>query len=207
MLLRRIRLLLVLSCSFSFAAKVDDSVHYLITFERAENGLEGGQLLEDNEKALKDDNSMRISTQNNENYICKMPESSMTNDNDVSSYTGPTPVELLAPVYKEKLCSYRVEPYWSYELCHGRYIVQYHEEKDIRGVGRSAEYYLGNLHVDYTTVTSSADYSNPPRKVIDGEEHAYFPVFYSQGTTCDITGKPRTTTVMYICVEVCISDS
>ncbi|KIH42606.1 hypothetical protein ANCDUO_27408, partial [Ancylostoma duodenale] len=48
---------------------------------------------------------------------------------------------------------------------------------------------------------SSTDYNNPPKKVIDGEEHAYFPVFYSQGTTCDITGKPRTTTVMYICIE------
>ncbi|EYC15853.1 hypothetical protein Y032_0035g3002 [Ancylostoma ceylanicum] len=133
MLPRRIPLLLLVLGSFSSAAKVDDSVHYLITFERADSGLEGGQLLEDNEKALKDDNSLRISTQNNENYICKMPEAPKTRAEDISTYKGPTPVELLAPVYKEKLCSYRVEPYWSYELCHGRYIVQYHEEKDIRG--------------------------------------------------------------------------
>ncbi|RCN45685.1 glucosidase II beta subunit-like protein [Ancylostoma caninum] len=201
MLPRRISILILVLGGFSYAAKVDDSVHYLITFERADSGLEGGQLLEDNEKALKDDNSLRISTQNNENYICKMPEAPKTRAEDISTYTGPTPVELLAPVYKEKLCSYRVEPYWSYELCHGRYIVQYHEEKDVRGVGRTAEYYLGNLHVDYTTVASSTDYNNPPKRVIDGEEHAYFPVFYSQGTTCDITGKPRTTTVMYICIE------
>ncbi|KHJ94204.1 glucosidase II beta subunit-like protein [Oesophagostomum dentatum] len=210
MLLRRICILLVFGSISCFATKVDDSVHYLITFERAENGLEGGQLLEDNEKALRDDNSLRISTQNNENYICKMPAAPEEKQEKIAAYTGPTPAELLAPVYKEKVCSYRVEPYWSYELCHGRYIVQFHEEKDVRGVGRTAEYYLGNLHVDYTTavrLTSSLfscagmDYNNPPKKVIDGEEYAYYPVYYSQGTTCDITGKPRTTTVMYICVE------
>ncbi|VDK81554.1 unnamed protein product [Cylicostephanus goldi] len=69
---RPLAALLLWSCLAS-ATKVDDSVHYMITFERADN-LEGSQLLEDNEKALKDENHMRISTQNNENYICKIPE-------------------------------------------------------------------------------------------------------------------------------------
>uniref|UniRef100_A0A7I4XV49 Endoplasmic reticulum lectin 1 n=1 Tax=Haemonchus contortus TaxID=6289 RepID=A0A7I4XV49_HAECO len=193
-------LLLLLNCVF--AAKVDDSVHYFVTFDTAENGLAGGQLLEqENEKAFKDDNSLRISTQNNENYICKLPQPTTTLEQDVSSYNGLSPAELIAPFYKEKLCSYRVDPYWTYELCHGRYIVQYHEEKDIRGIGRTAEYYLGNLHVDYSTMSTPVNHDNPPKRIIDGEEHAYFPVLYSQGTTCDITGKPRTTTVMYICVE------
>ncbi|EYC15854.1 hypothetical protein Y032_0035g3002 [Ancylostoma ceylanicum] len=96
MLPRRIPLLLLVLGSFSSAAKVDDSVHYLITFERADSGLEGGQLLEDNEKALKDDNSLRISTQNNENYICKMPEAPKTRAEDISTYKGPTPVEFYA---------------------------------------------------------------------------------------------------------------
>ncbi|PIO66337.1 hypothetical protein TELCIR_11952 [Teladorsagia circumcincta] len=80
-------------------------------------------------------------------------------------------------------------------------LIRYHEEKDIRGVGRTAEYYLGNLHVDYSTLSAPVNHDNPPKRVIDGEEYAYYPVLYSQGTTCDITGKPRTTTVMYICVE------
>ncbi|KAK6011726.1 glucosidase II beta subunit-like protein, partial [Ostertagia ostertagi] len=118
----------LLFLSYASAAKVDDSVHYFVTFDTAENGLAGGQLLEEeNEKALKDDNSLRISTQNNENYICKLPKP--------------------------------------------------------------------------TTTSAPANYDNPPKRVIDGEEYAYYPVLYSQGTTCDITGKPRTTTVMYICVE------
>ncbi|KAK5982508.1 hypothetical protein GCK32_008692, partial [Trichostrongylus colubriformis] len=131
--MRRISSLLSLLV-YTSAVKVDDSVHYFVTFDTAENGLAGGQLLEEeNEKALKDDNSVRISTQNNENYICKLPQPTTTLEEDVSAYTGLSPAELIAPFYKEKLCSYRVEPYWTYELCHGRYIVQYHEEKDSRG--------------------------------------------------------------------------
>lgn len=50
--------------------------------------------------------------------------------------------------------------------------------------------------------SSPSNHDTPLKRVIDGEEHAYFPVHYSQGTTCDITGKPRTTTVMYICIDV-----
>ncbi|KAK6019784.1 hypothetical protein OSTOST_14571 [Ostertagia ostertagi] len=69
----------LLFLSYASAAKVDDSVHYFVTFDTAENGLAGGQLLEEeNEKALKDDNSLRISTQNNENYICKLPKPTTT---------------------------------------------------------------------------------------------------------------------------------
>ena len=27
-------------------------------------------------------------------------------------------------------CAYRLEHYWTYELCHGKHIRQYHEERD-----------------------------------------------------------------------------
>uniref|UniRef100_A0A158P702 Endoplasmic reticulum lectin 1 n=1 Tax=Angiostrongylus cantonensis TaxID=6313 RepID=A0A158P702_ANGCA len=202
-----IPLLLSILVKSVFATKVDDSVHYFVTFDRIENELAGIQLLEENEKLLKD-SSLRISTPRNENYICRFPEvyrilcllySSVVfqSSRDASSYTGPSPDELIASIYKDKLCSYRVDPYWTYELCHGRYIVQYHEEKELRGVGRTSEYYLGNLHVDYATKGSPDNHDIPPKKIIDGEERAYFPVLYNQGTTCDITGKPRTTIVKY----------
>ncbi|KAJ1369748.1 hypothetical protein KIN20_031296 [Parelaphostrongylus tenuis] len=184
------------------AAKVDDSVHYFVRFDRLENELDGIQLLEENERALSGDvDSLRIATQRNENYICKFPVGYTSNSRDATSYTGPSPAELIAAIYKDKLCSYRVDPYWTYELCHGRYIVQYHEEKELRGVGRTSEYYLGNLHLDYATKNSLDDPNTPPKKIIDGEERAYFPVLYNQGTTCDITGKPRTTVVKYVCDE------
>ena len=34
------------------------------------------------------------------------------------------------------------QTYWSYEVCHGKYIRQYHDEK-IKGGTKTTEYYLG----------------------------------------------------------------
>lgn len=36
----------------------------------------------------------------------------------------------------------QLESFWTYELCHGRYIRQYHEERDGKKV-KLQEYYLG----------------------------------------------------------------
>ncbi len=52
------------------------------------------------------------------------------------------------PLYGERLCSYRLEPYWSYELCHGRYILQYYMHKE--GKGPRIEYYLGQYRSELT---------------------------------------------------------
>ena len=38
----------------------------------------------------------------------------------------------------------QLESFWTYELCHGRYIRQYHEERDGKKV-KLQEYYLGKL--------------------------------------------------------------
>lgn len=43
---------------------------------------------------------------------------------------------------------------------------------------------------------------SPPIRRIDDRDLAYFPVTYKHGTVCDLTGKPRTTVVMYVCKEV-----
>jgi hypothetical protein len=40
------------------------------------------------------------------------------------------------------LIFYQLESYWTYELCHGRYIRQYHEEREGKKV-KLQEYYLG----------------------------------------------------------------
>jgi len=59
----------------------------------------------------------------------------------IEAYAGPSPAELLKPLYSDTACSYRVESYWVYEVCHGRYVIQYHEDKDTK---TRTEYYLGN---------------------------------------------------------------
>ena len=42
---------------------------------------------------------------------------------------------------------------------------------------------------------------NPPKMRIKDVDYPYYPVQYRYGTACDLTNKPRETTVMYICHE------
>jgi Glucosidase II beta subunit-like protein len=39
-------------------------------------------------------------------------------------------LDYLEPLFTGDVCSYRIESYWTYEICHGNYIKQYHEERD-----------------------------------------------------------------------------
>lgn len=61
----------------------------------------------------------------------------------MQSYVGPSPAELIQVLYDNRVCSYWLDVYWTYELCHGRYIMQYHDNKETQRNIRN-EFYLGN---------------------------------------------------------------
>lgn len=74
--------------------------------------------------------TLEVTSSQKEKYKCLLPELKPKQSTTISDYDGPLPINLLKPLFSQKICSYRLESYWSYEVCHGRYIRQYHEERD-----------------------------------------------------------------------------
>ncbi|CAD6184369.1 unnamed protein product [Caenorhabditis auriculariae] len=147
------------------------------------------------------DDYVRITTKNNERFYCKIPQFVEEDSHKIENYNGPSPQEILDPLYKRSGCSYLVDAYWNYEVCHGRYVIQYHDEKHLGSVYRT-EYYLGN-HQGENALEAEKKHESlrPPSKRIETEDYPYYSVSYTRGTQCDITQKPRSCDVLYICVE------
>ncbi|CAG5124638.1 unnamed protein product, partial [Candidula unifasciata] len=123
--------------------------------------------------------------------------------NEALTYTGPSADELLRPFFRENRCSYRIENYWTYELCHGKHLKQYHETKEQGKEPKVQEYYLGmgNHHEqmkDAADIPAEVTAGVPVRSV-DGVELPYYEVIMDGGSRCDLTGKPRKAHVFYVC--------
>ncbi|XP_032665515.1 endoplasmic reticulum lectin 1 isoform X2 [Odontomachus brunneus] len=150
-----------------------------------------------------------ITTANNERYKCIIPEA-IEQEHDYSDlYIGPNPIQLLQPIFAQNSCSYRLESYWTYELCHGRYVRQYHEDREGKKL-KMQEYYLGTLDKAQKMKLSDTyddQAKNPNRKLnipvkkIDGINMPYVEVEMTDGTLCDLNNKPRSIKVLYICYK------
>ncbi|OBS73967.1 hypothetical protein A6R68_15492 [Neotoma lepida] len=93
----------------------------------------------------KEDNYVIMTTAHKEKYKCILPLVTSGDEEEEKEYKGPNPRELLEPLFKQSSCSYRIESYWTYEVCHGKHIRQYHEEKETGQKVNIHEYYLGNM--------------------------------------------------------------
>ncbi|CAB0043885.1 unnamed protein product [Trichogramma brassicae] len=152
-----------------------------------------------------------ITTVNNEQYHCYIPQ--VKGEGDVSEdkeYVGPNPIEYLSLLlFNQNTCSYSLESYWTYELCHGNYVKQYHEERDGKKI-KIQKYDLGKI--DQAQIKKlSAKYDelakNPNRKAeipvkkIDGINMPYVEIEMTDGTMCDLNDKPRSIKVLYVCYQ------
>ncbi|CAG9463827.1 unnamed protein product [Pedinophyceae sp. YPF-701] len=88
-------------------------------------------------------------------------------------------------------CLHRTEGWWTYEVCHGQHVAQYHEENG----HRVQEFTLGrspgppNVRVVRSDRIAGVD--------TDGVDMVT--VEYSRGDMCDITRLPRRTAVVFHC--------
>ncbi|KAF6038352.1 hypothetical protein EB796_003338 [Bugula neritina] len=144
-------------------------------------------------------------TKDKEKYHCRFSseEDSIGNQKPAADeYDGPSAKEIIDGFSLKPFCSYRVEAYWTYELCHGKSLRQYHEGQDPHseeGVIVHPEYLLGKFK-QY----QAEDEGNV--MVLNGIKYPYFTVEYDDGTLCDLTNVPRQTLVHYICHESGNSD-
>ncbi|XP_021574452.1 endoplasmic reticulum lectin 1 isoform X4 [Carlito syrichta] len=154
----------------------------------------------------KEDNYVIMTTAHKEKYKCILPLVTSGDEEEEKDYKGPNPRELLEPLFKQSSCSYRIESYWTYEVCHGKHIRQYHEEKETGQKINIHEYYLGNmlaknLLFEKEREAEEKEKSNEiPTKNIEGQMTPYYPVGMGNGTPCSLKqNRPRSSTVMYIC--------
>lgn len=181
----------------------DDSTLYKITWLQSpdnNSNHDSKPKIEDHEE------EMLISSINKENYRCVIPKIShlATLDSDGSKEIDPNPYELMKPAFSKKMCSYRVENYWTYEICHGKYIRQFHEDTRTRGTVQ--EYFLGRFKADDLNkyITHYEEHERGKKRPLISVEDLQLPyieVNMTGGTMCDLSNKKRMTRVLYVCIE------
>ena len=127
---------------------IDDGNLYSIKFNSLEKSLT--KSIEDHESLLNNPpldllpQTVTMTTAHNEKYVCQLPseeseEKNAKDEYDVSStkknhrsltnlifdllfiiVKGPSVLKILEKVFIQSQCAYRLEHYWTYELCHGR---------------------------------------------------------------------------------------
>ncbi|XP_033638683.1 endoplasmic reticulum lectin 1-like [Asterias rubens] len=151
-----------------------------------------------------------MTTPANEKYQCILPDEDLQRHQNDVNYGGPSAASLMQKVFTKEICTIRIETYWNFELCHGKHVRQYHEEKEAGKEIKLLEFYLGKnmkspegKEFEIQTVESfHGTYENfkVPTITIDGKEVPYYEVLMDSGTPCDLRGNiPRLTRVRYIC--------
>lgn len=178
----------------------DDTLLYNINWKTTDFENDVNEITDNQEHMI-------VTTTHREKYKCMLPDISEKENSNSINYTGPTPIELLEPLFSQTSCSYRIESYWTYEVCHGKFVRQYHEEREGKKV-KLQEYILGQWDKTQLEVTVDAlkmdgktkDTTPIPGKKIEGVTLPYFEISMGNGTVCDLNNnKPRQTKIIYVC--------
>lgn len=148
-----------------------------------------------------------MTTSNMERYKCKIPinfdQDKLQGEHD--SVVQIKTANLLSDIYSKKFCSYRIESYWIYELCHGEHVKQYHETKNAGKRAVTESYFLGKFNSDvqepdYLKDDKNVEKPNIHWKNFDGKKVATYMVKYTDGTPCEILpGVNREISILYAC--------
>jgi len=122
-------------------------------------------------------------------YHCEFPpQKEDYSESESGSSEAPVDVSSLLQPLNNGPCIFRTKDWWTYEVCFGRKISQYHMEND-RPVG---------------AIIQLGTYNN--EKEEDKKDLTYHPQWYTNGTRCDLTGRPRQTELRFVCNEAAVTE-
>lgn len=163
------------------------------------------------------DNVINISTKLGERYKCIVPgdsddqfdfDSTATNSSSSpgsNNKTNKTPIQVLEPLLRGNYCSYKYELFWIYELCHGKFLRQYHEENAKFKSKITQEYYLGKADSDslkaHEEEYEKIDKKDRPTILVNGHYKPFVRFNMTSGTKCDLTKSSRISKIIYVCNE------
>ncbi|XP_064471706.1 protein OS-9-like isoform X1 [Ornithodoros turicata] len=138
---------------------------------------------------------MLMTSKFGQDYQCSLPEEPSTSESaDASTDETDVPnvIKLLEPL-RNGPCLTKTKNWWTYELCYGQSIKQFHIEN---GKPEGAIIYLGLYESDF-------DWNNLTNleQLNKSGQQKYHSQIYNRGSNCDITGVHRRSEVRYYCEE------
>ncbi|KAK9875145.1 hypothetical protein WA026_005936 [Henosepilachna vigintioctopunctata] len=156
---------------------------------------------------LENTESMIVTSSHKEKYKCYLPRiQDKDGKESLEKYEGPSALELISPLFSQSFCSYRLESYWTYEVCHGKFVRQYHEDREGKKIILQ-EYVLGkwseNEFQKLLTQHIEKDIEKNeqiPMKRIENVNLPYLEIVMGNGTSCELNNnKPREVRALYVC--------
>ena len=172
----------------------DSSVHYKIDWKKRPDDL------------VLNESVLTLTTRDTNNFHCVLPtiehqEPSSKEDVIVDPYSK------IEHLFKKKTCIYKLDSYWTYELCLNDQLRQFNG--DILEKKHTQEYVLGkfkasNLERSRKAHNKRVEHLKSQNKQVpkidyDGVKVPYVDLVMEDGTVCDLNGQPRTTRVFFVC--------
>lgn len=114
--------------------------------------------------------------------------------------TTPEDTSIVESFLSGKTCLTGGTGWWKYEFCYGKYVKQFHVDK----LGSKTQIMLGKFkeedHKEFLK-------NHPEKRPKSKEQRKQIIHFYSEGSTCDKSGKPRQVEVVLKCLENAQSQS
>jgi len=135
---------------------------------------------------------VRIKSKEGFDYSCLIPAAKPPpKPKEEKKEETPNVAELLEPL--RQYCLQLKQGWWTYEYCHGKSLLQYHDEPD--KMKPRVEYKLG----DFMKSESLVSQHNANTNVNANQNEGYVSQQLKHGTICDLTGRHRETEVRFAC--------